>query len=124
VERELWLCYGGFWLLGESLMLALRRRDFITLLGGVALSWPIAAYAQLGTRMRRIGAMMLLAEDDPQQKAWTEAFLGWIDRSNIQIDYRWDTARWRGGGVAARGARAAARAHAAHPAASVRRRSR
>jgi putative ABC transport system substrate-binding protein len=73
----------------------LQRREFITLIGGIAVSWPIGAYAQLGTRMRRIGAMMLLAEDDPQQKAWTEAFLlglqeaGWTDRSNIQIDYRW-----------------------------------
>jgi putative ABC transport system substrate-binding protein len=81
----------------------LGRRQFVTLLGG-AVAWPIGAYAQLGTRMRRIGAMMLLAEDDPQQKAWTEAFLqglreaGWTDRSNIQIDYRWgarDAARAR-----------------------------
>jgi ABC-type uncharacterized transport system substrate-binding protein len=86
----------------------MKRREFITLLGGVAVSWPIGAYAQLGTRMRRIGAMMLLAEDDPQQKAWTEAFLqglqeaGWTDRSNIQIDYRW------GAGEAARARRYAA----------------
>ena len=86
----------------------LQRRDFITLIGAIAVSWPICAYAQLGTRMRRIGAMMLLAEDDPQQKAWTEAFLlglqeaGWTDRSNIQIDYRW------GAGDAARARRYAA----------------
>jgi putative ABC transport system substrate-binding protein len=86
----------------------LQRREFITLIGGIAVSWPIGAYGQLGTRMRRIGAMMLLAEDDPQQRAWTEAFLlglqeaGWIDRSNIQIDYRW------GAGDAARARRYAA----------------
>ena len=85
----------------------MRRRKFITLLGAAA-AWPIGAYAQLGTRMRRIGAMMLLAEDDPQQKLWTEAFLqglqeaGWTDRSNIQIDYRW------GAGDAARARRYAA----------------
>jgi putative tryptophan/tyrosine transport system substrate-binding protein len=69
----------------------LQRREFIKLIGGIAVSPPIGAYAQVGTRMRRIGAMMLLAEDDPQQKAWTEAFLlglqeaAWTDRSNIQI---------------------------------------
>ena len=86
----------------------LQRRDFITLIGAIAVSWPICAYAQLGTRMRRIGAMMLLAEDDPQQKAWTEAFLlglqeaGWTDRGNIQIEYRW------GAGDAARARRYAA----------------
>src|SRR5262245_50040215 len=54
--------------------------------------------------MRRIGVTMLFAEDDPQQKTWTEAFLqglqhsGWIDRGNVQIDYRWgagDSARAR-----------------------------
>jgi len=73
----------------------LKRREFITLIGGIAALWPVAAHAQLSARMRRIGAMMLLAEDDPQQTVWTEAFLrglqevGWTDRGNIQIDYRW-----------------------------------
>src|SRR6516165_12146460 len=82
----------------------LQRRELITLIAGVAGAWPIGAYAQLGTHMRRIGAMMLLAEDDPQQKVWTEAFLlglqeaGWTDHSNVQIEYRWgagDSARAR-----------------------------
>jgi putative ABC transport system substrate-binding protein len=58
----------------------------------------------VGERLRRIGAMMLLAENEPEQKAWTEAFLqglqqaGWTDRRNIQIEYRWgagDSARAR-----------------------------
>jgi putative tryptophan/tyrosine transport system substrate-binding protein len=86
----------------------LSRREFIALISGVASSWPIVARAQLTARMRRIGAMMLLAEDDPQQKAWTEAFLrglqeaGWTDRGNMQIDYRW------GAGDAARARRYAA----------------
>jgi putative ABC transport system substrate-binding protein len=81
-----------------------RRREFITLLGGAAAAWPLAARAQQRGRMRRIGAMMLLAENDAEQKAWTQAFLqglqeaNWIDGRNIQIDYRWssgDSARAR-----------------------------
>jgi len=84
---------------------AMRRRDFIKVIASAVASWPHAARAQLGERMRRIGAMMLLAEDDPQQKVWTESFLrglqeaGWNDRRNIQIDYRW------GGGDSARARR-------------------
>src|SRR5262249_45318582 len=81
-----------------------KRREFISLLGGAAAVWPLAARAQPVGRMRRIGVTMVLAEDDPQQKTWTEAFLqglqqlGWIDRVNVQIDYRWgagDSARAR-----------------------------
>jgi putative tryptophan/tyrosine transport system substrate-binding protein len=72
----------------------MRRREFIGLLGGAA-AWPLTARAQQSEHMRRIGAMMLLAEDDPIQKPRTEAFLqglqqsGWIDHRNVQIDYRW-----------------------------------
>ena len=72
------------------------RRQFIFMLGSaVAMAWPLAARAQLAERIRRVGAMMLLAENDPEQKAWTEAFrqgmleAGWTDGRNVQIDYRW-----------------------------------
>jgi len=80
------------------------RRELLVALGGTAFAWPLAARAQLGERMRRVGAMMLLAEDDPEQKAWTDAFrqgmleAGWTDGRNVQIDYRWgagDSARAR-----------------------------
>ena len=73
----------------------IRRREFITLLGGAAAAWPIAARAQQSERMRRIGALMYLAADDPDSPALVAAFarglqeLGWIEGRNIQIDYRW-----------------------------------
>jgi putative ABC transport system substrate-binding protein len=73
----------------------MKRREFVTLIGGAVLGWPLAALAQLGERLRRIAAVMLLDENDPEQKTWTEAFLtglqeaGWTDRRNVQIDYRW-----------------------------------
>ena len=72
----------------------IRRREFIAGLSGAA-AWPLVARAQDSEHMRRIGAMMLLAEDDPEQKHRTEAFLqglqqsGWTDHGNVQIDYRW-----------------------------------
>ncbi|MGC1319020.1 MAG: ABC transporter substrate-binding protein, partial [Pseudolabrys sp.] len=69
----------------------MRRREFITLLGGAAAVWPRAALAQEGQRVRRIGALMNLAADDPvsiaRAKAFTEGLqaLGWVDGRNVQI---------------------------------------
>jgi putative tryptophan/tyrosine transport system substrate-binding protein len=70
------------------------RREFITLLGG-AMAWPLAARAQQGERMRRIGVLLSLAESDPEAQSWVKAFmqglaaLGWTDGLNVQIDVRW-----------------------------------
>ena len=72
----------------------MRRREFITLLGG-ATAWPIAARAQQTERVRRVGMLMSLAADDPESLARLTAFLqrlqelGWTDGRNIRIDYRW-----------------------------------
>ena len=74
----------------------MKRRDFITLLGGAALTWPVAARAQQPERMRRIGVLMNLAADDPQAQVRLAAFqqalqqLGWNDGRNVRIDIRWD----------------------------------
>ena len=73
----------------------MRRRDFITLLGGAAAGWPLAARAQQTGGMRRIGILMAGAEDDPAMVARLAAFrqrlelLGWKVGNNLQIDYRW-----------------------------------
>jgi len=73
-----------------------QRRNFITLLGGAA-TWPLAARAQQGERMRRIGALMGYAESDSDARAWYAAFrdalqkLGWTQGRNIQLDTRWAT---------------------------------
>jgi putative tryptophan/tyrosine transport system substrate-binding protein len=75
-----------------------KRREFITLLGGAAVAWPIAARAQQPERMRRIGVLMTLAADDPQSMARIAAFLqglqhlGWTDGRDVRIDYRWGAA--------------------------------
>jgi len=75
----------------------MKRRDFITLLGGVAAGWPIAARAQQQDRARRIGVLMGYAESDSDAQAWYAAFrealqkLGWTEGRNIQIDARWAT---------------------------------
>ena len=73
----------------------MKRREFITLLGGVA-AWPLAARAQQpGDRMRRIGVLMSQSADDPDALAWISAFAqglqerGWIIGSNVRIEYRW-----------------------------------
>ncbi|MGO9699785.1 MAG: ABC transporter substrate-binding protein [Xanthobacteraceae bacterium] len=73
----------------------MRRREFITLLGGTALTAPRVAFAQATDRMRRIGVLMPLAVDDPEAKARLAAFLdrlqqlGWTDGRNVRIDARW-----------------------------------
>jgi hypothetical protein len=75
----------------------IRRRDFITLLGGAA-AWPLATQAQQPERMRRIGVLMNLAADDTEAQARLAAFsqglqeLGWTVGRNVQIDYRWGAA--------------------------------
>jgi putative ABC transport system substrate-binding protein len=78
-------------------MLDLRRREFITLLGGSA-AWPLVAHAQQRERMRRIGVLLPATADDPQRQVWFGAFLqglaqsDWIIDRNVQIDTRWATA--------------------------------
>jgi putative ABC transport system substrate-binding protein len=73
----------------------MRRREFIALLGSGVVGWPLAARAQQGERMRRIGVLTSLAADDPQSQARVAALLqglqqfGWADGHNIRIDYRW-----------------------------------
>src|SRR5215467_286927 len=73
----------------------MRRREFITLLGGAAAAWPLAARAQQPERMRRIGVLMPLAEDDPEGQSRLRAFvqglqeLGWTDGRNLRINIRW-----------------------------------
>jgi putative ABC transport system substrate-binding protein len=72
-----------------------RRRDFITLLGGAAATWPLAVHAQQGERVRRVGVLMSLAADDSESSARLTAFvqglqqLGWTDGLNVRIDTRW-----------------------------------
>jgi putative ABC transport system substrate-binding protein len=73
----------------------LKRREFITLLGGAAVTWPLTARAQQEERMRRIGVLMNTAADDPLGQARVGAFhealqqLGWTDGHNVRIDVRW-----------------------------------
>jgi putative ABC transport system substrate-binding protein len=75
-------------------MFDMRRRKFITLLGGAA-AWPLAARAQQPERVRRIGVLMNLASEDAEGLARLAAFhqglqqLGWTVGRNVQIDYRW-----------------------------------
>jgi ABC-type uncharacterized transport system substrate-binding protein len=73
----------------------MRRREFITLLGGAAAAWPLAAGAEQVERVRRIGVLMSVAADGPEGQARLAAFLeglqqlGWADGGNVRIDYRW-----------------------------------
>jgi putative ABC transport system substrate-binding protein len=72
----------------------MRRRDFINAICSAAALWPLAAGAQQSERVRRIGVLTALAENDPEAKAWLKAFqeelqrLGWEQGRNVRIEYR------------------------------------
>src|SRR6516165_8707755 len=72
----------------------MRRRDFVAMLGAAA-AWPIAARAQQGERVRRVGVLMGGAENDPTTRSnlfvFTQALagLGWTDGRNVRMDLRW-----------------------------------
>jgi putative ABC transport system substrate-binding protein len=75
----------------------MQRRDFITLLGGAAATWPLVAHAQQPARMRRIGVLLPAAADDAEFQAWVGAFQqglqqsGWAIGRNVRIETRWAT---------------------------------
>jgi ABC-type uncharacterized transport system substrate-binding protein len=74
--------------------ICVRRRDFIAALGGAA-AWPLAARAQQGGRLRRVGVLMAFNENDPEARAYLSAFTqglaesGWTDSRNLRVDVRW-----------------------------------
>jgi len=105
----------------------MERREVITMLGGAAAAWPLAARAQQSARMRRIGLLMNLVSDDPEGQARLAALerelhgLGWIDGHNLRIDTRWgagDADRYRQ--YAAEFGRRPLRSPAVYPAAAHR----
>jgi putative ABC transport system substrate-binding protein len=71
------------------------RRECITLIGGATVAWPLAAWAQQGERMRRVGVLMSAADNNIEEQGRLAAFLsemqrfGWTDGRNIQVDTRW-----------------------------------
>jgi putative ABC transport system substrate-binding protein len=72
----------------------IKRRDFITLLGGAAVAWPLAARAQSNNRVRLVGGLFGLAETDSEAQARVAAFrhelaeLGWVDGNKIRFEFR------------------------------------
>ena len=77
----------------------MRRREFITLLGGAMAFWPLAARAQQTDRVRRVGVLMGYGEADPEAEALLSEFtqglleLGWTDGRNLRMDVRWAPGR-------------------------------
>ena len=83
------------WLVGRPVPLdQLKRREFVTLIGGVA-AWPITTRAQQAERLRRIGVLINFRADDPEGQARLAAFrqtlreLGWTEGENVRMDVRW-----------------------------------
>jgi ABC-type uncharacterized transport system substrate-binding protein len=76
----------------------MKRRDFISFIGSMAVTWPVSAWAQQPERMRRIGVLLAVAESDVDVRKGIGIFqrtlqeLGWKDGHNIRIDYRWGNA--------------------------------
>jgi putative ABC transport system substrate-binding protein len=76
----------------------LKRREFITLLGSMAVAWPLATRAQQPQRIRRVSILLNAAADDPRYQPWVGAFLqalallGWTIGRNVRIDTRWSGA--------------------------------
>jgi putative tryptophan/tyrosine transport system substrate-binding protein len=76
----------------------MRRREFITLIGGAAMTWPLAARAQQHAGRRRVSVLMGSGESDPKAQARLRSFvqsmreLGWIDGDNVTMDFRWANA--------------------------------
>ena len=78
----------------------MRRREFITLLGGAA-AWPLAARAQQPDRVRRVGVLQAINESDPEGQLRKVPFIrglkefGWTEGANVMVDYRWGGRRRR-----------------------------
>jgi putative ABC transport system substrate-binding protein len=79
----------------DQMAITIKRRKFISVLGGAAVAWPLAARAQQPERMRRIGVLMARAQSDPEGQRYAAAFLrglgalGWVPGQNVEIEYRW-----------------------------------
>jgi putative tryptophan/tyrosine transport system substrate-binding protein len=73
----------------------MKRREFITLVGSAAASWPFAAEAQQSDRVKHVGVLFVRAQDDPEGQAHAQVFeqemhrLGWAKEHNVRFDYRW-----------------------------------
>lgn len=86
----------------------MRRREFVKLIGGSVLSWPLAARAQPSERVKRIGVLMAINADDPESKVRIAAFvqslrqLGWIVGQNVAIEYHWAGAMPTASGITQR----------------------